>query len=101
MSKRKIKPPPPIESGPGAAPYPTSTCHVCKYESDDATDVIGDSTPVPGDLSICVNCGAVGEFNDIMVLKPMTDEELAAIDAETLAVVAEARKLIIKRGRFK
>lgn len=105
MRKRiRIKPVPPHKKpAVDAAPLPTSTCSVCKYETNDATDVrLGsDETPIPGDVSLCVNCGAVGEFNDIMVLRPLTDEEVAALHPETLAVVMAARKLIIKRGRLK
>lgn len=83
-------------------PLPTSTCPVCKYEMDSATCVgVEGIEPQPGDVSLCLNCGEVLQYNDILVLKTVTDEELAFMDNQSKAAITMARSFIIKRGRIR
>lgn len=96
--RQEIKPNLPKKAGP----LPTTVCPTCKYEMDDAICVQdGSNDPIPGDLTVCLNCGEVLQYNDILVAKPIIDEELASLDAETLTTLSKARKIILKRGRIR
>lgn len=55
-------------------------CPRCSY-SCDAADVVGqeDIRPKPGDLSICLHCGAPLEFGDDMAPRWLTGEEFARL----------------------
>lgn len=84
----------------GSASLPTSRCPVCHYEMDAATCVEKqEAEPSAGDLSVCLNCGAMLQFNDILVLKPMPSD--LALDTETRALLERASKLIKQRGRIR
>jgi hypothetical protein len=55
--------------------------------------------PSAGDLSVCLNCGEMLQFNDILVLKPMPKD--LALDAESKALLERASALIKQRGRIR
>lgn len=85
-----------------AGSLPTSQCPVCSYEMDEATCVSHQGEgPSAGDLSVCLHCGEVLQFNDILVLKTISDEELAFLDDQTKATLAKAKSIIVKRGRIR
>lgn len=90
------------KSAKDAGPLPISVCPTCKYEMNAASCVQdGTAEPSAGDLSFCLNCGEILQFNEILVSKKITDAELASLDTETLAILSEAKRHILKRGRFK
>lgn len=60
----------------------------------------GDAQPRPGDISVCLNCGTVLMFNDILVLKRIGPSERAKLPDAIKARLAEVVLLIRKRGRF-
>lgn len=81
---------------------PTSQCPVCRYEMDSASDADGrGGEPSAGDLSVCLNCGEMLQFNDIRVLKSITRESIEELDAETKTVLFRVSEKIKARGRFK
>ena len=53
-----------------------------------------------GDLSVCINCGEMLQFNDILVLKPMPIELLAELEDGPRKLLTKASELIRQRGRF-
>lgn len=87
---------------PTSGQLPTSCCPVCRYEMDCATHTGSwPATPSPGDLSLCLNCGEMLEFNDILVLQPLPPEAFTLLPEEEKATLLRASGLIKQRGRFK
>jgi hypothetical protein len=78
---------------------PTSCCPSCRYEMTEATGVSpGARSPHAGDLSVCLNCGAILQFNDILVLKPISDDDFSALPPRLRLLLEGASRLIKERG---
>lgn len=55
---------------------PETKCTKCEAIINEATHTLGeDSQPVPGDLSICIECEHVMIYADDMTLRDMTEAE--------------------------
>lgn len=54
---------------------PTSRCQLCLTEIDVATSFDGER-PSPGDLSVCIDCGALHAFRSDFRLRLATDEDV-------------------------
>lgn len=55
----------------------TNKCRICGYETTGALAVDGtNDAPLPGDISVCLNCGAISKFGPLLALEPLTKEEL-------------------------
>ena len=79
---------------------PTSRCPVCRYDMDSATCAEKEKAePSAGDLSVCLNCGEMLQFNDILILKPMPKD--LSLDAATKTLLERASRLIKQRGRIR
>jgi hypothetical protein len=91
-----------LQSAGSASLLPTSRCPVCRYEMDSATCASKkDEEASAGDVSVCLNCGEMLQFNDILVLKPLPPEQLASLPAEPKALLMRASELIKQRGRIR
>jgi len=72
-------------------------CPRCGYVLDAHGTAPGEADPAPpraGDYTICVGCVGVLQFGADGMLRPVTADELAAVDPAVLAVLAEQRALI-------
>ncbi len=93
---------------------PASSCPVCKARLDYATeaDIGGDHhSPVPGDTSICIECGTINEYGPDMhlveapparVLVLMMDPRVArAVEVlkQVKAVVLKATARVVDKKR--
>lgn len=59
------------------ATLPKSECPICFYEMDAATALEGDrATPMPGDYSLCINCGALLVFEERSQLRQATEDDM-------------------------
>ena len=84
----------------------TTPCPTCRHPLEMSTPINNapDTKPRPGDLSICINCGQVLQYNAIMSVEPI---EISSIDlsvgngAECVEVLTKAQKLIRQRGPIK
>lgn len=86
----------------GKATLPISTCPICGYEMDDATcPAESKVSPSTGDLSVCLNCGELLMFNDILVAKKLETVVFLLLPVETQAEIQAISKAIRKRGPFK
>ena len=56
-----------------------SHCGECKKPLDGATSVEGDYTPSENDLSVCIYCGAINQFNSDLELELCSEEVLNEI----------------------
>lgn len=69
--------------------YAEQKCPACGYKQDSATSAYGDHKPKGGDLSICLNCGAIAMFNDDLTLRPPNEKEKRDIAANTQVIQAQ------------
>jgi hypothetical protein len=60
---------------------PVSPCPTCRAPNDAAMDADGEARPVPGDLTVCVQCATVVVYDDELQLQlPSPD---LVLDADT------------------
>lgn len=85
---------------------PPTFCLPCGYFMDHASAVTGKGEPTPGDITICINCGAVHTFTDSLRLAPTTLDaarDLLAPDKFNKLVLAQLfikqRGPIQKKGK--
>lgn len=79
-------------------------CPTCGYAIDAATLLnYGDARPAAGDLSLCLNCGALLIFDgpDVNAIRRITPEEEAVLDDANRMAVDRAQAVIRERGRFR
>jgi succinate dehydrogenase/fumarate reductase-like Fe-S protein len=67
-------------------------CCECHYEMDTTTNVTDDTAPKEGDFCMCLNCGAVYEYD--WQLRPQSSNFLNP-------VIIAAVEMIKRRGRLK
>jgi len=55
---------------------PKQRCWNCGYEMDATSEAYGDRPPRPGDITLCISCGAAAVFDKELVgRKPAPDEQ--------------------------
>lgn len=78
----------------------TAACNTCGYRITTATSTTDEATPGPGDVSICLACGAIEVFVDSpngLVTRPTTELEYQeAMQNETV----QATVAMIRIGRL-
>jgi hypothetical protein len=80
-------------------PVPQSLCPTCGYPPDYTSSMIGTGKPVPGDFSLCYNCGECLQFDDGLRLKIATQHELDEhLSTKFKARLRQAQFLIRQRG---
>lgn len=52
---------------------PDHICSCCKTKLDRAT---GDGDPAPGSITICIGCGSILEFQEDLMLQPVSEEKM-------------------------
>jgi hypothetical protein len=77
-----------------------SSCPRCGYGVDAATAAYGNVQPKPGDVSICLNCAALMQFNDDLKLGPGPESLLDELPADKRRLIERGRRYIRERGRF-
>jgi hypothetical protein len=60
----------------------------------------GPRQPVPGDISVCIECGTVMQFSDHLFLEKMDPEDVERLPAEFLSQIREFQRLLaeIRQG---
>ena len=80
---------------------PTSRCPVCRYEMDAATCISQNRKAQPrrGDVSVCMKCGELLEFDEKLQAVPAALETVLALsqDKENFALVTRAQRLVRER----
>lgn len=72
---------------------PESKCPDCGYTANAATNLEDEEQmPEPGDCSLCIKCAGIAVFNDDLMLRSPTEEELLNLPSEISAV----QQLIVK-----
>lgn len=80
----------------------TDHCPVCNYETDSAIPLDdSDAVPMPGDCSICLNCGAYLQYASDMALIELTQAEWDTLSDEAKKALNCAHRIIKERGPIK
>jgi hypothetical protein len=69
---------------------PESPCPGCGKKLDGATDWSGNAAPSPGDVTVCIDCGEISEFEPDLSLRPASADCLAQLD---LIEIQRARRI--------
>lgn len=78
---------------------PKACCPECHAELDTATSARGDYTPAQGDVSVCVYCGALLQFDPSLVLVPLSEDELESLDDEIVQVLKQMSAMVKERAK--
>jgi hypothetical protein len=71
---------------------PPQVCPTCGYRTDAACGLNTEDAPAPGDLSLCLNCMALGVYGDRLVLHPITAAEWDELPAARRRELREVRR---------
>jgi len=71
---------------------PDRACPVCNNKLDAASAINADTSPQPGDVSICFYCGSFLIYSDDMSSRLLTELEVYALDPHTKALLVETRQ---------
>ena len=85
----------PIEFGSDMR-FPLTACPMCNHQLDAATCTTGDHKPAPGDLTVCIECATILEFDPDLSVRVVGPSVLAALDDDTRAHLALVRAAIRK-----
>lgn len=66
-------------------------CPYCFYETDCASSITGEHKPHPGSISICINCGEAGIFDEMLAIRTMTEDDIEETDSDIMAMVRKAK----------
>ncbi len=79
-----------------------NVCQNCLYPLDAASDLYGEKTASPGNVTVCVSCGAIYIFNEDMSLREPTVEEMVQIVEyeEGWNKILQMQQAIRERGRL-
>ena len=74
---------------------PSCPCPSCGKALDATSEAGGDSTPKPGDITLCIYCGHLMAFADDLTLRDLTGEEMHAIAGDRrIIAIQKARKAL-------
>ena len=94
MARSNIKPKTTNDNGIVTTHMPDNKCPVCNANLNAATAPDGRSTPVPGDVSLCIKCSAVLEFDKKMNVVLLTEKTRKKLSVGVLEEIAEIQKAI-------
>jgi hypothetical protein len=69
----------------------------CHHQLSGATNAIGDAPPVAGDLSVCIGCALVLEFQTDLTLRVF--REMDTLDEDTRTILATLQKAVRDASR--
>lgn len=73
---------------------PASTCPACGAATELATGILHHRAPNEGDVSVCIQCGALLVFDAQLVAVLAPPNVLERLDAEGRAHIEKARRYI-------
>lgn len=73
-------------------------CPHCHHVLTAVGHMANDIPPMPreGDMTVCIGCGAVLQFNARLRLEAMTAAELSALDPEEAADLDRTRRAVLR-----
>ena len=83
---------------PESTAVKATSCPHCNAVLDMVTGPSGHK-PSPGDLTVCLSCASVLQFNDEMVIEAMSEEEIRALPEDAQSRLAKAKYAIAQMKR--
>jgi hypothetical protein len=78
---------------------PANFCLKCGYLIDAASSIRQpDAKPKAGDVSMCINCGALSRFRVDLTLEPLGQQGLEGLDAQAKRIISVGQAYIWARG---
>lgn len=68
--------------------HPLSACLDCGEMLDTATELDGEASPSPGDVTICLHCHHLMAYADDLTLRALTDDEMRDIAGDPRVLTA-------------
>jgi len=76
-----------------ATRIPQSECPTCHYKMDATTAVFEKATPKKGDISVCMKCGTVTQFDEKLRMVALTSKEVDEIKEKYPALYIQIRQI--------
>lgn len=78
---------------------PKQACRRCGYRMDQNTEAYGDdSRPSPGDVSMCLRCGALSVFTEAITLRAPTGEENESLQRDSRITELQIMRAAVMGG---
>lgn len=77
---------------------PDAPCPHCGARLDGALNVSGDEPPEPGDFSVCIKCGGLAVFTQLLGLREVLPHDCADMPDDLLV---ELHRVMVEVERFK
>lgn len=71
-------------------------CPHCETTLDGFTDPTGNRVPEPEDVTMCLYCGEILQFDSDMKLKPIPEEIITELDLRTVQIAGEVRRRFLE-----
>jgi len=79
---------------------PAGACLDCGEALDAATSVgDSDSTPSSGDVTICIKCGHIMAFDDLLRLRELTGEEIVDMAGDPRIIAIQKARVEIEKEK--
>jgi hypothetical protein len=88
----------PRRAAPSTHRLPPALCPHCGFRLDAASNMEGEARPKPGDLCLCMNCGAPSLFTEPMGLRRLTQAEVDAMPDNVKRATISAQLHCLARG---
>lgn len=73
-------------------------CPKCNAKLDGVTEMgEGDGLPNPGDVSVCLYCATILRFDDALVPKEITADDMDDMDNETVILLHRMQNVVYAR----
>jgi hypothetical protein len=92
--RSKIKPKTTNDNGIITTHTLDNICPICKSKLNAATAPDGRSTPVAGDVSLCIKCSAVLEFDKKLNVVLLTEKTRKKLSEDVLEEIAQIQRAI-------
>lgn len=78
---------------------PPHSCAKCGYGMDATTSAYGKGRPSEGDVSMCLNCGALAVFNKDLTLRQPTKEEQDSLNLNPSIIKAQITRASVTANK--
>ena len=79
---------------------PDQTCPRCGCKIDRSVCPANNDPCAPGDISLCILCGDVAQFDEALRLRSLTDDEIFALPPDVIQTIfryEQERQLMLRR----
>lgn len=79
---------------------PADYCPWCGYLIDAASPLEGKATPKPDDITICLSCGSILQFDFNLKIQKITDQKVREVmSAKSYEGLMKARRVLLSMDR--